>query len=96
MSAAAVRLGDISTGHDGWVPRPNTEGSSKCFVDGKPQHRLGDAWATHCKPNNGCHDGSASSGSSKVFADGKAKCRVGDSISCGDSMANGSSKYFIS
>jgi uncharacterized Zn-binding protein involved in type VI secretion len=45
---AVVRLGDMSTGHSCFPPRPNTEASPNVFVNGKGVHRVGDAWAIHC------------------------------------------------
>jgi uncharacterized Zn-binding protein involved in type VI secretion len=92
--AASVLLGDMSTGHDGYAARPNIQGSPTVFAEGKPVHRVGDAWAIHCQGES-CHPGVASSGSPTVFAEGKARCRVGDSISCGDSMATGASTVFL-
>lgn len=88
-----VRLGDVSAGHPHCYPsRPNTEASPDVYVDGRAVHRLGDAWAVHgACPNHTPHDGVASSGSATVFVNGKAICRIGDSISCGDTMAEGSS-----
>jgi len=93
---AVVRLGDVSTGHPHCYPsRPNIEGSPNVFVNGKPVHRLGDAWAEHgACPVHSPHDGVASSGSATVFVNGKAICRIGDSISCGDTMAEGSPNVF--
>lgn len=93
MGKPVVRLGDISCGHDCFPPRPNDEGSPNVFVNGKPVHRVGDHWATHCCGPT-CHDGTASSGSGSVFVNGKAICRVGDTISCGDTMCEGSPNVF--
>lgn len=93
MGKPVVRLGDYSCGHGCFPPRPNDEGSPNVFVNGLPVHRLGDHWVTHCC-GPACHDGVASSGSSTVFVNGKAICRVGDSISCGDTMCDGSPNVF--
>lgn len=60
------------------------------FVNGKPVHRLNDNWQTHGCPDCAPHGGVASSGSGTVFVNGRPICRIGDSISCGDSMAEGS------
>ena len=53
--------------------------------------RVGDMSAghPHCYPPT-----PAVSGSPNVFVNGKALCRVGDSISCGDTMAQGSPNVF--
>jgi uncharacterized Zn-binding protein involved in type VI secretion len=47
----------------------------------------------HCRKS--CHAGTSASGSSKVFANGLPVCRIGDAISCGSTMAHGSSKVII-
>lgn len=90
---AVVRLGDMSCGHGCFPARPSVEGSPNVFVNGKPAHRVGDAWATHCC-GPACHVGVASSGSATVFVNGKPLCRVGDAISCGDTMCEGSENVF--
>lgn len=88
-----VRLGDVSAGHPHCYPaRPNIGASPDVFVNGKGAHRLGDAWAVHgACPDHSSHGGVASSGSSTVFVNGRPICRIGDAVSCGDTMAEGSS-----
>lgn len=90
---AVTRLGDRSTGHSCFPPRPNIEASSDVFINGIASHRQGDAWDVHCCGDS-CHDGNLSSGSSTVFVNGKAKCRIGDPVSCGDYSGQGSSNVF--
>lgn len=89
MIAGVTRLGDLSTGHYPFGPRPNDEASSNVFVNGKGVVRVGDHWAVH-----GTHDGVQATGSSSVFVNGKAVARIGDAISCGDFVAEGSSNVF--
>ena len=91
---AVVRLGDKCSGHGCFPSRENTEGSPNVFVNGKPVHRVGDSWATHCC-GIPCHSGVASSGSSTVFVNGKPICRIGDNVSCGSKMAEGSPNVFV-
>lgn len=91
---AATRLGDICTGHDGYEPRANIEGSPNVFINGIAAHRLGDAWPEHCDGTT-CHESVTSSGSSTVFINGKAAARLGDSIECGSIIAQGSPDVFI-
>lgn len=94
---ASVRKGDMSSGHPHCYPAtPAVEGSPNVFVNNRAAVRLGDAWATHgaCDQHTP-HSGVSSSGSSSVFINGKAACRIGDSISCGDTMAEGSPNVFI-
>lgn len=83
---------DASTGHGGYVPRPNTpNGSSDVIINGQGVVRVGDAWPDHTDPGPpDTHGGTQSGGSSTVFANGAAVARIGDAISCGDAVAAGS------
>lgn len=91
---AVTRQGDGCTGHGSYPPRNSVEGSNNVFVNGKPVHRVGDAWAPHCTPKPKCHGGSLAAGSNKVFANGKAIGRLGDPVDCGSVVAAGSSNVF--
>ena len=95
----AARLGDICTGHECWPPRPNVEGSPNVFVNGKPLHRQGDAWDTHCCTHpgvpHGCHSSVLASGSSTGYVNGKQAGRIGDPVACGGVDATGSPNVFI-
>lgn len=90
---AVSRKGDTCTGHGCHPPRASLEGSPNVFINGKPAHRVGDAWASHTCGDN-THDGVCSSGSSVVFVNGKPLARVGDDVSCGAAVAVGSSNVF--
>jgi len=91
---AAARLGDTCTGHGCWPPRASSAGSSNVFINGKPAHRVGDGWSSHCCPNNGCHSSALAAGSGSVFVNGAALGRVGDSVACGSAVASGSGNVF--
>ena len=94
---AATRLGDMSTGHPHCYPAtPAVEASTDVFVNGKGLVRIGDTWASHgaCSDHSP-HSGSSSGGSATVFINGKGAVRIGDDISCGDTVAEGSSSVFI-
>lgn len=91
---AVTRKGDSCSGHGDFPPRPSTGGSSTVFVNGKPVHRQGDAWAVHCNPLNVCHGGSLSAGSGTVFVEGKEIGRIGDPVGCGSSVTSGSDDVF--
>jgi uncharacterized Zn-binding protein involved in type VI secretion len=87
---SACRLGDISSGHPPWPPRPNDQGSPDVFVNKFPWHRTGDHWAIHCcppppppPPPAQCHDGILVHGAPGVFINNKPAGRIGDLISCG-------------
>lgn len=90
---AAVRKGDVCTGHQCYPSRPNVAGSPNVFVNGIPSHRQGDGWSVHCCIY--CHGGNAASGSPNVFVNGRPKCRIGDAVSCGSRMASGSPNVFV-
>jgi uncharacterized Zn-binding protein involved in type VI secretion len=92
---AAHRLGDPGSGHGCFPPRNNVQGSPNVFVNGIPSHRVGDAWAVHCCPDNGCHASVMAVGSSTVFVNGKPKARVGDAVACGSVAVSGSSNVFV-
>lgn len=89
------RLFDKDTGHGCFPPRPNTKGSPDCFVDKRPVHRKTDTWMPHCCPGHGCHPGTTSSGSTTVFVNKLNVARIGDSISCGGTIAQGSTTVII-
>lgn len=90
MSEPVARLGDECSGHGAFPPRANTGASSDVFIEGKGVHRQGDSWASHCDPDT-CHVGTTSGGSSTVFVNGEPIARIGDSVSCGSTIAEGSS-----
>lgn len=92
---AAHRKGDAGSGHGAFPPRNNTEGSPNVFINGKPAHRKGDAWPTHCNPTPSCHSSTMGTGSSTVFINGKPAARIGDSVACGSVAVEGSSNVFI-
>ena len=83
---------DGTTGHENYVPRPNTpNGSVDVFINGQGVVRVTDAWPDHTDPGPpDTHGGSQSAGSTKVFANVLAVARIGDAISCGDVVASGS------
>jgi hypothetical protein len=90
---AAVRLGDMCTGHGCFPPRVNDTASENVFINNKGSHRQGDHWVTHCCSS--CHDGTQASGSPNVFVNNKPKARVHDQISCGSKNAQGSPNVFV-
>lgn len=96
MGKPVTRLGDKTTGHGPWLPRPSTGASSDVFANGIGVVRVGDTWAPHNGVPNGTHRGEVgigSSGSGTVFANGKAVARIGDAVEA-DTIAAGSSNVF--
>lgn len=92
--AAAVRLGDLSTGHDCHPPVTANQGSDDVFVNGRPLHRVGDTWNPHAC-GGPPHVPVSVEGSSSVFINGKPAVRVGDMSDCGQAAAEGSDNVFI-
>lgn len=93
MGVPACRLGDICTGHGCWPPRPCIQGSPNVLTNNRPQHRVGDAWATHCCL--GCHGGVLAAGSKTVIVNGRGAGRIGDPVSCGSFVMTGSHNVII-
>lgn len=92
---SVTRLGDQSTGDPcGAPPRPNSAASADVFTNGKGTHRQSDAWVPHACPSSSPHGANTVSGSNTVFINGKQCARIGDPISCGSTIAEGSSDVF--
>ena len=87
---AAVRLGDVCTGHDLCEARPNIGASSNVFINKLGAHRVGDPWAWHCN-----HTSAQGSGSNNVFVNRLSLARVGDAVVCGSANASGSDNVFV-
>lgn len=94
MTAPVTRLGDITTGHDSFPPRPSVTASEDVFADGIGIVRLGDTYAVHCNPTPTCHDGVSTTTAQTVFVNGQPITTVGSSVSCGDFVAVGSQSVF--
>jgi uncharacterized Zn-binding protein involved in type VI secretion len=87
---AAVRYGDLCTGHDTCRPRPNVQASRNVFINNLGAHRYGDRWTIHC-----LHSGNQASGSSDVYVNGLPQARVGDVVSCGSHNLTGSFNVYV-
>lgn len=92
---AATRLGDSNTGHDLCPPVALTSASSDVLINGMGAGRVGDSYAVHGCKSHPDHSGTIASGSATVFINGMAAGRVGDPVSCGGSVAAGSSNVFV-
>lgn len=96
MGRPITTVGDKTTGHGPWLPRPSVQGSGNVFINGKPVVRVGDEWAPHNGVPNGPHKtepGFTSSGSGTVSANGMAIARIGDAVEA-DTIAAGSTNVF--
>ena len=91
----ATRLGDNDTGHDACVPTALVTASTDVIINGKGAGRVGDSYAPHGCVEHQTHSGVIASGSASVYINGKAAGRIGDSVSCGGSVAAGSSNVMI-
>lgn len=87
MPAVAV-VGSLCTGHNGYPPRKAIQGDPTITINGKPIHRLGDAWEPHSDGTHS-HDGISITAIGNITANGIPICVVGDSISCGSKIATG-------
>ena len=56
---------------------------------------MGDSYAPHVGVAHPTHSGVIASGSASVYINGKAAGRIGDCVSCGGSVAAGSSNVMI-
>jgi len=83
-----TRLGDLCTGHDGYPPRPNIQGSHNVFTNSLKTHRESDEWDVHC--SGGCHGGSTEQGSCNVYCNSLQIARIDDPVDCGSLIAEGS------
>lgn len=89
---AVTRIGDATQGHC-FHPFTLLSGSPSVFVNGRAIGTVGGVYPTHkCKKKR--HSGLLSGGSATVFANGRAVSRIGDSVSCGDTVAQGSPTVF--
>lgn len=91
--AGIARVGDISTGHDGFSPRPIITGSNNVFLNGLPVVRLGDVWQNHCS-NSSCHTCNQVTASNTTFINGRGVVTKGMATGCGDSVATSSNNVF--
>lgn len=92
---AVTRVGDNNTGHDACPPTALSSGSPDVFVNGIPAGRVGDSYNPHGCPAHVPHVGNIAAGAPHVFINGKAAGRIGDPVTCGGSVAVGSSNVFV-
>jgi len=96
---AVTRVGDLSTGHEGYPPSAVTiPNNSTVYANGILVAVQGGSFATHVKPKNPPHlegaDRVITGGSGTVFVEGKPVTRIGDDIADGDASAQGSPNVF--
>lgn len=85
---AVHRQGDLTCGEGCFLPQVPQEWSPNVKANGKGVVRQGDARVIHCCPPV-CHPATYTGGSS-VRVNGKPVQRIGSSLSCGDTVCQGS------
>lgn len=80
-----------TTGHADFPPTKVIASSKTVFINGKSVVLNGDPIIPHTNPKPTTHDGTVIASTSKIFIEGKKAGMIGDSISCGDTIAAGSS-----
>ncbi|WJZ28049.1 PAAR motif of membrane proteins [Serratia phage 92A1] len=87
----------LTAGHDAYPPTQVNSTQAKTFVQGIPALVEGDPITPHTKMTKpyDTHGGEAIASTSKVFIGGKKAIMMADPISCGDTVAQSSSKVFI-
>lgn len=93
--SAATRLGDSDTGHDACPATDLVSASPDVIINGKGAGRVGDSYAAHGCIDHPSHSGVIASGSTTVFINGRPAGRIGDPVSCGGTVAQGSSNVSI-
>lgn len=87
----------VTAGHEAWPPTNVIASQAKVFVDGIPVLREGDQIIEHTeikKPYE-THSGTVISRTAKVFVQEIKAAAMADGISCGDTIAQASSKTFV-
>ena len=92
---AAIRVSDMSTGHDDCPPVPVTAGASTVTADGLAMAREGDPLAPHGCEDHPTHTGTIAGGMDRIFICGRRAAYAGVPVSCGGTMTGGSSKVFF-
>jgi uncharacterized Zn-binding protein involved in type VI secretion len=101
MAQPVSRLGDKTTGHGAFPPRPSKEASEDVFANGIGIVRLGDEYEPHGRPGGRHASASdykhvAEAGSETVKINNKPAVRIGDAVDRdGDAVAAGSANVFI-
>lgn len=88
--------GALTSGHQQFPPTTVTASSTKVFVEGSKVCLNGDPIIPHTRQVEpfDTHTGNVQATTSKIFVEGIRVARIGDPISCGDTIAQGSSKVF--
>lgn len=87
----------MTTGHGNFPPTVVNATQSKVFVTGIAALVTGDQITPHTRTSEpyDTHSGSVEGSTGKVFISGKKAIQIADSVTCGDTVSQGSSKVFI-
>ncbi|ARW58131.1 hypothetical protein [Serratia phage X20] len=87
----------VTAGHSAYPPTAVNASQSKVFTGGIPVLVDGDQITPHTKTVKpyDTHGGSVQPSTSKVYVTGKKAVQMADPISCGDTVAQSSSKVFL-
>lgn len=87
----------LTAGHDAYPPTILNATQGKVFVEGIPALVEGDQITPHTKMTKpyDTHGGEVQGTTSKVFIGGKKAIMMADPVSCGDTVAQSSSKVFL-
>jgi uncharacterized Zn-binding protein involved in type VI secretion len=88
MKIGIARVGDMTSGHDGYPGTPIITGSKTMFCDGKAIACVGDICAEHDKSKGSRHTPVITGGSSFFTVDGRSVAMVGSEVSGNCSSAN--------
>lgn len=95
--AGLARHGSVTTGHETYPPTTLIATQTKVIIEGIPACVEGDTIVVHTNtvPPYDRHSGAVIANTSKVYITGIKAAQIGDSISCGDMIAQASSKVII-
>lgn len=83
MKHSIARVGDITSGHNGYPGTPILTGSGTMFCDGKAIACVGDICAEHNKPKGNNHTPVITGGSTFFTVDGRPVAMTGSEVSGG-------------
>lgn len=89
------REGDLTTGHDCWLPEVPETYSEDVFVNGKRVVRQGDARVPHLCPAIPEIHGATYIDSRSVYVNGRPVQVIGSPLDCGDTAAEGSPDVWV-
>lgn len=87
-----IRIGDWTTGHPPYSPRPAIQGCTKVIIQGKPVVCVGMQFSPHIGQQDGVT--MSMNGDSKVMMQGRPVLRNMAKMLCGESVIGTTTKVF--